>query len=292
MSSTAAPDVSVIVSEVYHMNVDYCFSISTCAFFIYEFIITFDREVELFWKGRATGASILFLFNRYLPLITQLLYLAEYTTATISAEHMEVGIARLTSANYHSCALFVKADGVIVLAQYFPWAFIIISRTCLITADIILVVVTWTTLPRRTVDLSFKGRTFAGVLLRDGIAYFLVLLTMNVLHMAFSLGSILSNADISEITVFTEPVTAVLVSRFLIDLQEANRKAVDQTSLVNPSSTLSANDTLHFANFANSFGASIAVPGVEEETRPEWAEAEASTPEDTVVSSEVDGSYQ
>ncbi len=84
----------------------------------------------------------------------------------------------------------------------------------------------------------------------------------------------------------------MLVSRFLIDLQEANRKAVDQTSLANPSSTLSANDTLHFANFANSFGASIAVPGVEEETRPEWAEAEASTPEDTVVSSEVDGSYQ
>lgn len=32
-------------------------------------------------------------------------------------------------------------------------------------------VVTWTTLPRRTVDLSFKGRTFAGVLLRDGEWY-------------------------------------------------------------------------------------------------------------------------
>ena len=73
-------------------------------------------------------------------------------------------------------------------------------------------------------------------------------------------------------------ITAILVSRFLIDLQEANRKAVDHTSFANTTSTLRADTTLHFANFVNSFGASIAVPGVEEdEDTPEVTETDKST---------------
>ncbi|KAI0711168.1 hypothetical protein C8T65DRAFT_185592 [Cerioporus squamosus] len=341
MSSTAVPDAAAIASEFYHISVDAYFSISTCAFFIYEYFITFDREVELFWKGKMTGASIIFLLNRYLPLLTQLLYLTEYTTSTMSAKLRAVYQSRCCHCSRSILPLglflctaslrpFEEQTGINLrppallgyslnqLRKIWVWSkrrhlrhsvarglrahgqlddsngasvFIIISRTCLITADLILVAITWITLPRRTVDLSFTGRTFAGVLLRDGIAYFLVLLTMNVLHMAFSLRSILTNADISEITVFTEPVTAVLVSRFLIDLQEANRKAVHQTSFANPDSSLTDDDPLHFANFVNSFGASIAVPGVEEENRFDLVEAEKPTQEDTGSSSDrVNGS--
>lgn len=36
---------------------------------VYEYIITFDKEVELFWRGSMTRASALFLFNRYLSLV-------------------------------------------------------------------------------------------------------------------------------------------------------------------------------------------------------------------------------
>ena len=32
-------------------------------------MITLGREVELFWKGRLTGAAVLFFFNRYLSLV-------------------------------------------------------------------------------------------------------------------------------------------------------------------------------------------------------------------------------
>ncbi len=35
----------------------------------YEYLITFDREVKLFWKRAITGSSILFIVNRYLPLV-------------------------------------------------------------------------------------------------------------------------------------------------------------------------------------------------------------------------------
>ena len=38
------------------------------ALYIYDYAITFSREVDLFWGRRFTGASLLFLLNRYLNL--------------------------------------------------------------------------------------------------------------------------------------------------------------------------------------------------------------------------------
>ncbi len=35
----------------------------------YEYIITFDHETKFFWKRSITGSSVLFMVNRYLPLI-------------------------------------------------------------------------------------------------------------------------------------------------------------------------------------------------------------------------------
>ena len=43
------------------------------AFILYEYLITFDLEVQLFWKRQLTGAGILFLLNRYL-LLTNVLF--------------------------------------------------------------------------------------------------------------------------------------------------------------------------------------------------------------------------
>ena len=47
-------------------------------------MITFDREVELFWKKKINGGAAIFLSNRYIPLITQLMYLVEYTSSIMS----------------------------------------------------------------------------------------------------------------------------------------------------------------------------------------------------------------
>ena len=39
---------------------------------IYEQFITFDQEVDLFWKRKFTGATALFLANRYLILVVNI----------------------------------------------------------------------------------------------------------------------------------------------------------------------------------------------------------------------------
>ncbi len=51
---------------------------------MYEYFITLGREAELFWKGKWTGAAILFYVNRYLSLIVNIYGLA--SNAQISAQ--------------------------------------------------------------------------------------------------------------------------------------------------------------------------------------------------------------
>ena len=36
---------------------------------IYEYLVTFSTEVQLFWAGEVTGASVLFFVNRYVQLV-------------------------------------------------------------------------------------------------------------------------------------------------------------------------------------------------------------------------------
>ena len=36
---------------------------------VYEYIITFGQDVQLFWRRKWSGATALFFLNRYLPLL-------------------------------------------------------------------------------------------------------------------------------------------------------------------------------------------------------------------------------
>ena len=40
---------------------------------LYEHLVTFNTEVQLFWAGGVTGASVLFFVNRYILLVYTLL---------------------------------------------------------------------------------------------------------------------------------------------------------------------------------------------------------------------------
>ncbi|PIL36126.1 hypothetical protein GSI_01786 [Ganoderma sinense ZZ0214-1] len=49
---------------------DYYCSLAALTLLVFEYAITFDREVALFWKRRASGASVLFMLTRYISLVT------------------------------------------------------------------------------------------------------------------------------------------------------------------------------------------------------------------------------
>ncbi|KAI9063811.1 hypothetical protein FKP32DRAFT_1592041 [Trametes sanguinea] len=303
--SSSADEVAEIIAFYESVFVNTCCPIAVLAFLTYEYLITFDCEVGLFWRSKFTGASALFLTNRYWPLLVQVLNIASS--------------ARMSDK---SCDAYVNALQTIELLQYFPWAafsalrtfalsrgnwaistFVfllsmvplgvnfsqyhwlvvvndptigcsksstiseemaktvtIASRTCLMAADVIVLLVTWMSTfgTIRLTDVALKGRpSFVRLLVRDGTIYFTVLLILNTLHLTFTMLSITDDAlsPVSYFTTFTEPITAVLVSRFLLNLQEVNQ--YNQRSSLS-TVTLTQSVTLDFASrVVGSLGSSL-----------------------------------
>ncbi|KAH9927908.1 uncharacterized protein BXZ73DRAFT_48710 [Epithele typhae] len=276
---------------------DNLFITSATVILIYEYVITFDREVLLFWSRRLSPASMLFFVNRYLPLIGNLMSI--FSNIQMSDE---VNVCRLGSNHGHDCNLTPAFSctrymqvasafdilnlvpsaifsclrtfaltrskplaGLVLALSIVPFGLnmsqygfnirglddsligctniltrvahvfstvVIISRSCTIISDAILIWVTWKTLPRQGLAFAthIKGSvpSFSSILMINGTIYFAVLLILNVLHLAFTLSSVFNNpgALTSNLSQFTLPLTAVLISRFLMGLQEANRATV------------------------------------------------------------------
>ncbi|TBU36905.1 hypothetical protein BD309DRAFT_1067173 [Dichomitus squalens] len=93
----------------------------------------------------------------------------------------------------------------------------------------------------------------------EGTIYFLILAMLNSLHLAFTLLSIAVDAlqSLSVVSFFTAPLSAIIMSRFLLHLQSASLWAVGSM----PSSQLSSlhpDRSLVFERVVGSLGASIA----------------------------------
>ncbi|KAH9938955.1 uncharacterized protein BXZ73DRAFT_76121 [Epithele typhae] len=137
----------------------------------------------------------------------------------------------------------------------------------LIVADLLLIGITWYKLYGAVGwSLLFQRHsvTVTSILLCDGTIYFIVLLALNVLQMAFTLASIFqeAGAQISNVTALIEPVTAVLIARFLLRLQRANQKdlklgVASSNGITTTDADGAAWRTITFAQVATSVGATL-----------------------------------
>ncbi|RDX51236.1 hypothetical protein OH76DRAFT_1417317 [Lentinus brumalis] len=313
----ANPETAAIIAEALESAIaNYC-GIAGIVFLLYEYTITFGREVDLFWTRRFSGATVLFLANKYITLLNHLFDLSLYIPFHVSDKIMQ------------TCNLHAKAFSSIDYLQYVPWAafsgirafalckswalsvlvftlslvplgvnfsvkmygvndptagcemgeiidhttaikLVLVARMSLIAADVLLITITWRHLPRNKHKLHTRGCTVGRrvsaerTITQDArnadnvSAEHRVLLIMNTLHIVFTFTST------SEITYFTEPVSAVLVSRFLLDLQEASlRSAVHLLGTEGPSyldsesGDVSTRQSVVFARVAGSIASSI-----------------------------------
>ncbi|KAJ8472698.1 hypothetical protein ONZ51_g8344 [Trametes cubensis] len=106
----------------------------------------------------------------------------------------------------------------------------------LVLADFTVIVVTWATQYRqhRMARSILHGSGLATVLLQNGTIYFIVMSILNILQMMFEVLRIFSRNPgevISNLSIFTEPVTAILVSSFMNDLRKAADCNAHQESL-------------------------------------------------------------
>ncbi|TFK91441.1 hypothetical protein K466DRAFT_541688 [Polyporus arcularius HHB13444] len=111
-------------------------------------------------------------------------------------------------------------------------AVILISRVPLVVADTLLIYITWAKLGSRAAltDIRHsKKLSLSEMLFRDGTIYFVVLFVLNVLHLVLSATGVMLMACLAPPNyklMLCLLITAILISRFLLDLQEANQTVV------------------------------------------------------------------
>ncbi|RPD56999.1 hypothetical protein L227DRAFT_578417 [Lentinus tigrinus ALCF2SS1-6] len=143
----------------------------------------------------------------------------------------------------------------------------VVSRAGAIIGDFLLVAITWRKLARGSIrtELAKHQGSLASIMMWNGVLYFSVLFILNVLHLSITLSSLIGNPNggISYVTDFTDPMTAILIWRFLFDLQQASLQDVNLDS----SGDLGSHTTASYVtslNFAQAMGmgamGSVVVP--------------------------------
>ncbi|RPD78401.1 hypothetical protein L226DRAFT_291547 [Lentinus tigrinus ALCF2SS1-7] len=282
-------------------------------FLLYDCILTFDREVALFWTGRVNGATALFFAIKYGTVLYNVLSCVSFIP-DMSSKVCD-GLVRFAAlVEYLRFFPFAVFSGMRAYALTRNWAlgaivlilsltpfminltqygqgvrgeldpiigcledlkftpteaimFPVVSRAGLIVADFLLVVVTWRSLasgPLRPHFRARSSRSLTDTMLWNGMSYFTILTILNVLHLAFSVANIASDGAVSTsyITIFTDPLTTILVCRFLLDLQNASTQDV-KLGTDNPLhlSTAMGQTSLTFARVLGSVAATIVPVG-------------------------------
>ncbi|EIW58665.1 uncharacterized protein TRAVEDRAFT_47807 [Trametes versicolor FP-101664 SS1] len=269
MATTDDSLVAEYITLFESLFIDNCCGIAIPAFLGFEYLVTFDREVELFWKRKFTGASVLFLLNRYLPLLTVILDLSQSTPMS-DRRYADICFVRIGAVDrIHSCASFVKLTAIVSVLQYIPWAafstlraFALSARHRFLTTFLIftLSVVPIVVNYARYRWLTAVNNSIYGCVNQLALPSHLaqnVLLLLNTLHLTFAMLSYNEAfVNVSYVTIFTEPVTAVLVSRFLLDLQETNQVVSDDASDMRLSTDINISG-VNFAPIIGSLGSTV-----------------------------------
>ncbi|KAI0740613.1 hypothetical protein C8Q76DRAFT_781311 [Earliella scabrosa] len=114
---------------------------------------------------------------------------------------------------------------------------IVLSHGALAVADFIAVAVTWrkTYATYRSLPKANMKVSLTRILLYDGTIYFLVLSSVNIVHIAVTSSSVLHPSIISPdrtafISRFVDILTAILTCRLILDLRRADRQLIGQSS--------------------------------------------------------------
>ncbi|TFK78947.1 hypothetical protein K466DRAFT_668283 [Polyporus arcularius HHB13444] len=321
-SAAATAEAVVVFATLYTRN--YCY-VAAAVLFIYDTLLTVDREVACFWPAKRTGTPLLFFVNKWISTtfyVMMLLSGAPFPSHKRSADYCGMTVNVCSCSNLLVIALhgmeilqFVPGAafsalrayvlsrskllamlvlalslapvhyGYQVLGENIPplgcfapditttaldlrlspfnlltRSVVIISRIPLIAADILLIYITWIKLSTWGASSRYmrqsKRLSLSDILFRGGVIHFITLFFLNILHLVFTVTLVgTSGLGQSDVTIFTAPITAIMISRFLLELQEVSQTVV----------RLCPDDPLHSArdpfdsapSFISSLGGSV-----------------------------------
>ncbi|THH00541.1 hypothetical protein EW026_g2018 [Hermanssonia centrifuga] len=190
---------------------------------VYEYVITLRHEVGMMWQMKHTGATWLFILNRYLMLVNITVQCLPVYSQRYGSYYY-VYITRLPLLHtYRGCGVTLRLVEAITMAQYLVFALVLATRFCMIIADIIVLALTWMKTYRNSREFlrMNMGVSLSILLLRDGTIYFVVLLVMNIAQICVE--NVPRLQVLSPVITFVNNLTPILTSRFLINLRQVDQ---------------------------------------------------------------------
>ncbi|KAI0641610.1 hypothetical protein C8Q79DRAFT_1014055 [Trametes meyenii] len=109
-ASTESVEQSLIAREFFFVQNCVNFVLATLIF--YEYLITFEDEFRLIWRGKLTGASVIFVLNRYIMVVQNAI-----TMASVAPLPNTVGLWLASM----SCAVLGYMDVILSILPYVVW---------------------------------------------------------------------------------------------------------------------------------------------------------------------------
>ncbi|KAF4615904.1 hypothetical protein D9613_011367 [Agrocybe pediades] len=285
------PSPNALAEAVRHLQAGKYFQIAAYVMMIYDHMLTFPEEVERIWKARFSGATVLFLINRYITPLQFLIIIdafedPSWTKAPLSARLDISGLNFLPAAaidllhsREHQPSVLLPTsheylDTIMILRVYalygrnlYILAFLLVLWvvqivlssigintgfavplppglvgcifsgsnplfpaiwvTPLLTDTCIFILTMW----RTRGYLTSRSRTFRTptleLFMRDGLMYFLVIFSANLLNMLLFF---LAPQDLKAIGAsFSQMLTATMISRLVLNLRSVSSSEISRS---------------------------------------------------------------
>ncbi|EMD30894.1 hypothetical protein CERSUDRAFT_100903 [Gelatoporia subvermispora B] len=219
----------------------YC-TIVASVIVVYDHLTTLSREYEFIWGRKFSSVTLLFHLNRCFILAFVVLDL-------------------VLQFNIFSTALtYVPAVLMSAVHINFAFAVLIATRTCVITADAIVLAITIarTYSVQRYATRNNLRTPLVTMLLKNGVLHFFALLCLNLVNILGQTSNVFSFA-----TGFIAPLSSIIISHFLMSLRQVASALQDyednvwQASMHSRTWGTSQSFSLKFASFVDDMGESL-----------------------------------
>ncbi|KAF9040753.1 hypothetical protein BJ165DRAFT_1549707 [Panaeolus papilionaceus] len=271
MSTPAGPpDMAAVISAVVHLNAGKYFQISAFVMLIYDHMLTFSDEVERIWKQRFSGATILFLLNRYLTPLQFIIIVDAFHDPRWTKK-----------AGFGMSLQFVLLNATLTISEAVPLPPFLVGNyqdfrwCCILTGDSILLPAVWVTplitdscifvltVWRTRQYLTHSGKTpIMHIFLRDGAMYFFIIFLANLMNTVFYFTA---PDDLKAIGAsFSQLITATMISRLVLNLRSVSdiKESSYHTTLAPLRGVRTPEDTF-VGRTLGSLGAELVDPGTE-----------------------------
>ncbi|PPQ84471.1 hypothetical protein CVT24_012144 [Panaeolus cyanescens] len=244
MNAPPPPDPDALASAVEHLFAGKYFQLAAFVMLVYDHALTFSEEVERVWKQRFSGATLLFLLNRYITPIQFIIIIQAFHDPIWTKEACDRFVAFEGASTVALIAAVGLRTGFAVPLPDFLVGCIFTGESPLfpslwvsplILDSIIFALTLWRT--RMYIRDSGKTPTIH-VFVRDGALYFAVIFLANLMN---TLIFFLSPTDLKAVgATFSQLITSVMVSRLVLNLRSTDPSERDATGLSSYSSGFQA----------------------------------------------------